>query len=249
MSGVTEQQPSPADRPDEDDQPIVPMLDLSEPDGTEPAEAAFQASVEPSRLRLVGGVLLLFSALGLVVALVLPLYRVSVGPGSLGPDNDFVVNAWGMIQQAGIADAVQQLINAIVGDTPTWGIPLVFVALLLAAAGGVALWRPAERYVAGGAIAATALLVGCFAMLAEFLVAQADPNRFGGPSSPVRTVIGPSFWLLVFTVVLAVAGLAAVLLGRPVADSQAPVGPEREEPPTPPMGFPAPVVLPELDEK
>jgi hypothetical protein len=249
MSGVTEEQPPPAEHPDEDDQPIVPMLDLSDPDGTEAAEAGFGQGVELSRLRMLGGVLLLFAALGLVIALVLPLYQVSVGPGELGPDNDFVVNAWGMIQQAGIAGPVQQLINAIVGDTPMWGIPLVFVALLLAAAGGVALWQPAARYVAGGAIAATALLLGCFAMLAEFLVAQADPNRFGGPSSPVRTVIGPSFWLLVFAVVLAIAGLAAVLLGRPVVEAPVPVEPAREEPPTPPMGFPAPVVLPELDEK
>jgi hypothetical protein len=248
MGAVTEEQPQPDGLPDEDDQPIVPMLDLSDPDGTEPAEAGFGQGVEPPRLRMLGGVLLLFAALGLVIALVLPLYRVTVGPGSLGPDNDFVVNAWGMIQQADIASPIQQLINAIVGDTPMWGIPLVFVALLLAAAGAVALWRPTERYVAGGAIAATALLLGCFAMLAEFLVAQADPNRFGGPSNPIRTVIGPSFWLLVFAVVLAIAGLAAVLLGRPVADTLVPVA-AREEPPTPPMGFPAPVVLPELDEK
>lgn len=249
MGVVTEEQPPPDDTPDEDDQPIVPMRDLSDPDEAEPVEPGFEPGVEPPRLRMVGGVLLLFAALGLVVALVMPLYRVSIGRGALGSDNDFVVNAWGMVQQAGISDSIQQLINAIVGDTPMWGIPLVFVALLLAAAGGVALWQPAARYVPGAAIASTALLVGCFAMLCEFLAAQSDPNRFGGPSSLVGTVIGPSFWLLIFTVLLALAGAAAVLLGRPPAvAAMPPVAPAREEPPTPPMGFPAPVVLPDLDD-
>ncbi len=236
----------------QDEQPIVPMHDLSDPDDAEPVPGELAAATEPPRLRMVGGVLLLFATLALVIALALPLYRVSVDRVSLGPnnmDNDFVVNVWGLVQQAGLADPIQELINAIVGDTPMWGVPLVFVALLLAVSGVTALWLPARRYVAGAAIGSTALLVGCFAMLAAFLADQADMNRLGGPPSPVRTVIGPGFWLLVFTVVLAMAGLAAVLFGRPVVGAVRPVEPGREEPPTPPMGFPAPVVLPELDDE
>jgi hypothetical protein len=82
-------------------------------------------------------------------------------------------------------------------------------------------------------------------MLGLFLIDALDPVRIGGP---VNFSIGPSFWLLVLAVLLALAGLAAVLLGRPLAVI-AQAEPEREEPETPPMGFPAPVVLPELDGK
>jgi hypothetical protein len=140
------------------------------------------------------------------------------------------------------------LINVIIGNTPMWGIPLVFVALLLVVAGGLALWRPTVRYVSGAAVAATALLVGCFAMLAEFMatVGEADPV------DAFVSTIGPAFWLLLFAVLLALGGLTAVLLGRPAASAPVlvPAGEsERDEPPTPPMGFPAPVVLPELDQK
>jgi peptidoglycan/LPS O-acetylase OafA/YrhL len=140
---------------------------------------------------------------------------------------------------------LNQVFNLLIGNAPMWGIPLVFVALLLVAAGAAALWRPRARYVPGAVVAATALLVGCFAMLGVFLIDALDPDRIGGR---IGYSVGPGFWLLVFAVLLTVGGTAAVLLGRPIAAiPQAEV--EREEPETPPMGFPAPVVLPELDEK
>lgn len=248
MGAVTEEQPLPEDDPDE--QPIVPMRDLSAEEeyadpGIEPAVAA-----EPPRLRMLGGVLLIFAALAVVIALILPLYHVGVAQslnfGGPGIGADFAVNAWGMVQQNGLPDSVNQLLNVIVGDTPMWGIPLVLVGLLLAAAGAVALWQPTMRYVSGGALAAAALLVGCFAMLSSFVAAAIDPSRIGGP---ISTSIGPGFWLLMVGVLFALAGVAAVLVGRPLQPVAmiAPAG--REEPPTPPMGFPAPVVLPDLDEK
>jgi hypothetical protein len=166
-----------------------------------------------------------------------------------------VVNPWGAVlpSDASFPSAISgpsvaqlnQVINLLVGDAPMWGIPLAFVALALAAARGVALWRPSVRYVSGAAVAATALLVGCFAMLGLFLIDALDPTRIGGP---VTFGVGPSFWLLVLAVLLSLGGVAAVLLGRPpAAIPQAEA--EREEPETPPMGFPVPVVLPELDEK
>ena len=258
MGDVTDEQlppdADPAD-PERDDQPIVPMFDLSAEEEPFEPQAALAAEGEPPRLRMVGGILLLFGALAMVVALVLPLYRIgqTVGVsggfvplnGGLG-DNDFVVNAWGMVQQGGLPDSVAQLINVLVGNTPMWGIPLVFVALLLVVAGGLALWRPTVPYVAGAAIGATALLAGCFAMLTEFMTTTDQPGRIG----PFTTSIGPGFWLLVFAVILALGGLAAVLFGRPATPARQPVAsqPERDEPDTPPMGFPAPVVLPELDD-
>jgi hypothetical protein len=249
MGGVTEDQ-QPPDAPDEappddDGQPIVPMLDLSD----EPAAPA-APEAEPSRLRMVGGILLLFGALGLVVALVLPLYRISFDTGLIPPGEGrsggvFTVNAWGLIGSSPSTDPISQAINVIVGNTPTWGVPLVFVALLLTVAGSVALWRPDARSVPAAAIAATALLAGCFAMLVEFVINEISPDRIGGP---ITGSIGAGFWLLVFAVVFAIAGLAAVLRGRstpPAPVSEA----EREEPETPPMGFPAPVVLPRLDDQ
>ena len=246
MGGVTDEQPLPdalpfEDGPFEDEQPIVPMLDLSAHEDPVETGAGPANEVEPPRLRMVGGILLLFAALVVVVALVLPLYHLGVSLGdpvrNLNGDpigNDYVINAWGLVQQGAPSSGVAQLLNVLVGDTPMWGIPLVFVALLLAAAGSVALWRPTVRYVPGAVLAATALLVGCFAMLAEFVVTAVDPARVDGA---VIGAIGPGFWLLVFAVVLALGGLAAALLGRPAQPALA--QPEREEPPTPPMGFPA----------
>jgi hypothetical protein len=241
MVAVTEEQQP----PDDDEQPIVPMLDLSD----EPAEPATLAA-EPSRLRMVGGILLLFGALGLVVALILPLYRITFNTGLIPPGEGrsggvFTVNAWGLVGGAASTDPISQAINVIVGNTPTWGIPLVFVALLMAVAGSVALWRPDARYVPAAAIASTALLVGCFAMLLAFVINEISPDRIGGP---ITGAIGGGFWLLVFALVFAVLGLVAVLRGRstsPAALTEA----EREEPETPPMGFPAPVVLPPLDDQ
>ncbi|HEY4019309.1 MAG TPA: hypothetical protein VGM75_11515 [Pseudonocardiaceae bacterium] len=236
---------------DDDEQPIVPMRDLSAEENPDALpEPVLQ---EPPRLRMVGGILLLFAALGLVVALIMPLYTVNVtaGLGAQELGSGFVVTLWGatLPNDSGLPDTVLQLhqvINLIIGDTPMWGIPLVFVALLLAAAGGIALWRPTARYASGAALGATALLVACFAMLGVFLNAAFDPARIGGA---VALAIGASFWLLVFAVLLAVAGLAAVLLSRPLASAPQVAQAEREEPETPPMGFPAPVVLPDLDEK
>jgi hypothetical protein len=250
MGAVTEEQPLPEDE-DPDEQPIVPMRDLSADEGSADPGTGPAPAVEPPRLRMLGGVLLLFAALGLVVALLVPLYHVGIGEGlrTLGGPGlgaDFVVNAWGMVQQGGLPDSVSQLLNVIVGNTPMWGIPLVFVALLLAAAGAIALWQPTVRYVAGGALAATALLVGCFAMLGAFLATAVDPSRIGGS---ITASIGPGFWLLMVAVLLALAGLAAVLLGRPIPPVAMVAPARREEPPTPPMGFPAPVVLPDLDQK
>ena len=242
MGVVTEEQP---DQRDQDEQPIVPMLDLSE----EPAAPA-PPGPEPSRLRMVGGILLLFGALGLVLALILPLYRISFNTGLIPPGEGrsggvFTINAWGLIGGSPSSDPISQAINVIVGNTPTWGIPLVFVALLLTVAGSLALWRPDARYVPAAAIAATALLVGCFAMLVEFVINEISPDRIGGP---ITGATAGGFWLLVFAVVLALLGVVAVLRGRstpPVPAQEA----EREEPETPPMGFPAPVVLPPLDDQ
>lgn len=243
--GVVTEEPQ-----DDGEQPIIPMLDLS--DDAEPTEAGQATPVrgEPSRLRMLGGVLLLFGALGLVVALILPLYRVGFDePVRTFTDRSvsggFMVNAWGVIGAGSSSDPLAQVMAVIIGITPTWGIPLVFVALLLTVAGSLALWRPDARYVPASAIAATALLVGCFAMLATFMVQAVDDTRLNGP---ISTSIGAGFWLLLFAVIFAVCGLAAVLRGRstpaaPVAEA------EREEPETPPMGFPAPVVLPRLDDQ
>jgi hypothetical protein len=263
MGDVTAEVPPPDEAPlsdeaplPEDEQPIVPMRDLSAEEDPQadavPAEYGYAESAEPPRLRMVGGVLLVFAALSVVIALVLPLYRVGVG-GNIqsfdrGLNQDFVINAWGLAQQSGSPDSISQLIGVIVGDTPMWGIPLVIVALLLAGAGGIALWRPTVRYVSASALASVALLVGCFAMLGTFLVTAADPVRLG---NEFTTTLGPSFWLLLFGLLLSLAGLAFVLIGRPTPVQV--FGPaartERDEPETPPMGFPAPVVLPELDEK
>lgn len=253
MGAVTEEQPLPEDE-DPDEQPIVPMRDLSAEEehadpGIDPAVA-----VEPPRLRMLGGVLLIFAALAVVVALILPLYHIDTGGrlslGGLGIGSDLVVNAWGMVQQTGLPDSFTELLNVIVGDTPMWGIPLVLVGLLLAASGAVALWQPTVRYVSGGALAATALLVGCFAMLCSFMATALDAGRLGGPvTTAITTSIGPGFWLLMVGALLALAGLVAVLVGRPIQPVAMIAPVEREEPPTPPMGFPAPVVLPDLDEK
>lgn len=243
MGDVTEEQPA------EDDQPIIPMLDLS--DDAEPTEAAPVADEqgEPSRLRMVGGILLLFGALGLVVALILPLYRVGLTGSARTPTGSnvigaFTVTAWGTLGEGPGTDPLSGVIAVIVGITPMWGIPLVFVALLLVAAGSAALWRPNARYVPPGAIAATALLVGCFAMLAEFMIQAVDPTRLNGP---VTASVGAGFWLMLLAVAFAILGMVAVLCGRSTPPARvAETG--RDEPETPPMGFPAPVVLPRLDD-
>lgn len=242
------------DQPAGDEQPIIPMLDLSgDQDNAAPAEPwpAPGERVEPSRVRMVGGILLLFAALGLVVALILPLYRVGLAESANTPESQvfggfWAVNAWGLINPDSTSTSIAQIIQTIVGNTPMWGVPLVFVALLVAVAGSVALWRPAAHYVTSVALVATALLIGCFAMLAEFVDSAVNISVRG----PIDGQTGAGFWLILFAVVFAIGGLVAVLLGRSAPLTPvAPVAPtEREEPPTPPMGFPAPVVLPELDQ-
>ncbi len=249
IGGVTKEQPleDPAE-----EQPIVAMRDLgADPSGADtPASAgpAYQPLPLPNaRQWITGGLLLALSAICIVAALVLPLYELASvpsfaernGEGGMFSDVTFQVTAWGLNLPAGYgvvagSGSSVNLIQVLVGPAPVWGVPLVAVAVLLAGS-AVLVWRRGVRAMTPMVFGSVALFAGIVVAMGTFLVSATRNGTIVGAG--VRWIIGPSFWILVLALVLAVVG--AVIshrnqtpsIGQPV---------ERIEPDTPALGFPVP---------
>lgn len=189
------------------------------------------------------GVVLLFVAgTTAAVATFLPLCFVGT---SLGGDDrfGFTMTSWTTTSEpAGLAW---------LGASAQYGVPVVIAAVLLVVAAALVFLpepqRQAARYTA---VAATALLAGSVWTTVMAVVAWLTP-----PVSDVRTSVeyetGAGVWVLVASVVIAVAGTVFLLRrGEPVVAPEGPgvrvlVDPDTD---TPPMGIQV-AVLPELPEK
>jgi len=267
MSGVTDDQPPQDSAESEQAQPIVAMRDLSAgPEGAGPAGAApVGGGVDPayqvlplsdSRQRSAGGLFLLLSAVSVAAALLLPLYDIVSQPsfaerngdGGLLSDVTFQVTPWGLTRPPGFGASDFGVLQLVIGPAPLWGIPLAVIALLLVVSGGALVLRRQAWWTMPAVIGSVALFAGCVVAIGTFLftAAQGYPvQAFTFAGAGVSEELGPSFWVLIFALLLALVGmcLAAFLGYRDSSGDSSghavrPV--ERDEPDTPALGFPMP---------
>ncbi|HEX3778738.1 MAG TPA: hypothetical protein VHX38_03665 [Pseudonocardiaceae bacterium] len=233
------------------EQPIVAMRDLSAGQPGAGAVGAAEADVDPdlellplpnSRQWTAGGLLLVLAAATVVAALLLPLYQLVSQPsivdrngsGGLLTAFTFQVTPWGLTQPLEFGSSEFNLIQVLVGPTPKWGIPLAVIAALLAVSGGALIWRRAA-WTAYAVLGSVALFTGCLVAMGTYLFSAIQGYAVIG--NGVHGVLGPSFWVLILALVLALVGAYISYRNQPRRAAQ-PL--ERVEPDTPALGFPLP---------
>ena len=248
MGDVTEEQEPP-------EQPIVAMRDLSAPavpvggpvGGEVPAQAPFDLPLPDSRQWLVSALLLLLSAVSIVAALMLPLYSIVSQPtfaerngdGGLLSDVTLQITPWGLARPPGYDGGDFSVLQIVIGPAPRWGIPLVVIAALLVLAGGAYVWRRQAPWAMAAMVGSVALFTGCLVAMATYLLAATQSFQILGAG--ISGLLGPSFWVLILGLVLAISG---ALVGWRNQSTRLEQPVERVEPDTPALGFP----LPDLDQ-
>lgn len=188
-----------------------------------------------ARLRQIGGGAWLGAAALAAVGSFLPLNE-----QHYGPTNSYTVSVWGYASDNAEVDLQDSL------EFPPMGVPLMIGVVLLIAAGLLSLastrLHPASAPVLAARMAgtgATGLVIGTTTVVFMALrVFEGSPD--GAPDAYSR-VIGFGAWLLIGSMLIAIAAIALMLVPR--------LGRRGEEPETPPMGIPIVRVLePEYEE-
>ncbi|MET0237277.1 MAG: hypothetical protein ABW224_21685 [Kibdelosporangium sp.] len=187
-----------------------------------------------ARLRQIGGAAWIGAAALAVIGSFLPLYEQRYGPAS-----SYTMSVWGF--EAGGTTAAQDNLGY-----PPVGVPLMVGAVLLAAAGLLAMASTRLHPASGPVLAARLIGTGAAGLTAGasvliFIATKTFDGTPAGAPEQYAHPVGFGTWLMLGSILVSLAAIALMLVPR--------LGKRGGEPETPPMGIPVVRVLePEYEE-